>query len=281
MDKFLISILAVLFSVCSFAQDGNQTPYKLKGVIELGSAGYNAFVIQLDSKKNWKLKQAKYGQSYILEGTEKCVISQKLESYILEMQQTGVRPENIHFVVSSGAKKQKATLEIVNELRAMNYVVNVVSAKKEGKLAFKAVVPDYQKDKTMMIDVGSSNTKISWYEAGEIKSVSTYGSKYYKDQIADQEVLKDLKKISNLLPKNHSKTAYLVGGMPYKYAFQSREDSERYTTLDSLESYYPKDEKERCGALILKELRDATKIEEFIFDWDSNFSIGFLLELPY
>ena len=198
-----------------------------------------------------------------------------------DLKQDGVSDANIHFVVSSGAYKQKVTGPIIEDLRKLGYTVNVVTSEKEGQLAFKSVVPDSQKDKTMIIDVGSSNTKISWASKGEIISISTYGSKFFKSEEEYSIVIKNLKAVASRIPSSKTETVYLIGGMPYKYAKQSRKGDERYTQLAPIETYIPQSEKERCGAIILRELRDAAQIKQYVFDWDSNFSIGFLLELPY
>lgn len=274
-------LVLFIFSIQSAISQVDESAYKLKGVIELGSSGFNSFIIKLDKNKNWELVKSQFGKSYLMESTSKNSIIEGLKEYINEIYETGVNAADIHFVVSSGAIRQKTTGSIISEIQELAYTVNMVSAEKEGQLAFKSVIPDSQKNKTMVIDVGSTNTKISWFENNEIVSISTYGSKFYKSNIDDSVVYKDLREVASKMPKSKNKTVYLIGGMPYKLAKQTREGSERYTKLAPLESYAPKDEKERCGSLILKELRDIGKIEEYVFDWDSNFSIGFLLELAY
>jgi hypothetical protein len=44
--------------------------------------------------------------------------------------------------------------------------------------------------------------------------------------------------------------------------------------------YKPEDAKDKAGLNIYKAIADATDCKTFVFDWDANFSIGFLLELP-
>lgn len=277
----LCALIALLSSEETYSQ-GRKSTNKIKGVVELGSEGFNSFIIRLDKDKNWKLVKSQFGKSYLIENaSSNTQITEGLINYIAEISEAGVNSYDIHFVVSSGAASQYSTAKIISIIEKMGYIVNMVSAEKEGQLAFRSVVPDSRKNETLVIDVGSSNTKISWLEKKEIISISTHGSKYFKNNISDTIVCKDLNEIASMMPESRTKSVYLIGGMPYKYAKQTRHESERYTKLDPIVSYTPKDEKERCGALILKKLQDAGRIEEYIFDWDSNFAIGFLLELPY
>jgi hypothetical protein len=281
-SKFSIVFSLLIFVHFLASSQSDFEIAKTKGVIELGSDGFNSFVINVDENKNWELVKSQFGKSYLMESTSSnASIIEGLTNYVREIYEVGVDPDDIHFVVSSGAANQNTTASIVSSIEKIGYVVNVVSSEKEGQLAFKSVIPDSQKNETMVIDVGSSNTKISWLELNEIVSISTYGSKYFKNNISDTIVCKALKDVAIKMPKNRTKLVYLIGGMPYKYAKQTRQETERYTKLAPLETYTPMDEKERCGALILKKLQDVGQIEEYIFDWDSNFAIGFLLELPY
>ncbi|MFK7954334.1 MAG: hypothetical protein AB8B73_15895 [Ekhidna sp.] len=265
----------------SYSQEETNA-FKLKGVIELGASGFNSFIISMDKEKNWKLIKSQYGKSYTLDGIATTYTTKVgLKNYMNDLKEDGVADEDIHFVVSSGAYQQEITGPIINNLKEMDFRVNIVDSEEEGQLAFKSVVPDSQRNSTMMIDVGSSNTKISWTSEGKIVSISTYGSRFFKSDEADSIVLKNLKKTAAKIPESKTETVYLIGGMPYKYAKQTRQGNERYTKLRQIETYTPQSEKERCGSIILKELRDTAGIQEYIFDWDSNFSIGFLLELPF
>lgn len=279
-----ISFLVIAFSTLTQAKINVQNDaQKIKGVIELGSEGFNSFIIKMDKEKNWELVKSQFGKSYTLDGIATTyIISEGLRNYMNELEQDGVSNDNIHFVVSSGAYKQEVTGPIIANLKKMGFTVNVVSSEMEGQLAFRSVVPDSRKGECLVIDIGSSNTKISWMENNRIVSVSTFGSKYFKENISDEQVTTNLlNEIGPKLPKDRMSKVYLIGGMPYKFAKQTRVGNERYTTLAPLNSYTIKDEKERCGKMILEKLQSAGQIKEFVFDWDSNFSIGFLLEQPF
>ncbi|MCR9253043.1 MAG: hypothetical protein NXI20_21705, partial [bacterium] len=66
---------------------------------------------------------------------------------------------------------------------------------------------------------------------------------------------------------------------PFRLARDIRNGSERYTLLKNAAGYsYPDDKQMTSGLNIYKAISDATKSEHYIFDWESNFSIGFLLD---
>ena len=83
------------------------------------------------------------------------------------------------------------------------------------------------------------------------------------------------------MDKKYTGKAYVIGGVPYKLAKQSRTGKERYTTLSKLESYKPKNEKEAGGLKILQGIYEGCGTPDMIFDWDANFTIGFLIKMPY
>lgn len=279
----IVCLMMLTFGQVSLGQSQTtKIKGKMKGVVELGSDGFNSFIITVDKDKNWVLEKAEYGNSNVLEGdaTEATVLS-GLKTYIKEFVDFGVPSNEIHFVASSGALIMKTTDAILKALKTLGYVVNEVSPEAEGKLAFVCVMPNSEKNSAYVIDVGAGNSKVSWLDGDEIITKSTYGAKYYIGFVEDDKAYSAAKKISMDIPKNFAKKAYVIGGIPYKFAKQTRKDKERYTKLASLEKFKPKNEKEKGGQTILRGLRDGSGAEEFVFDWDSNFTIGFLLQLPY
>lgn len=282
--NLMIACLTILMT-CQVSLGQNQAKKiegKMKGVVELGSDGFNSFIITVDKNKNWKLEKAEYGNSNVLEGAaSESTVLLGLKTYIKGFVDFGVPSNEIHFVASSGALIMKSTIQILKGLKTLGYVVNEVTPGEEGKLAFVCVMPNSEKNSAYVIDVGAGNTKVSWMQNDEIITKSSYGSKYYLEFVEDEEAYSKLKEVGTGIPKNFSKKAYVIGGVPYKLAKQTRQNKERYTVLSKLELYEPKNEKQRGGLNILKALKDGTGSEQFIFDWDSNFTIGFLLQLPY
>lgn len=254
---------------------------KLKGVVELGSTGFNSFVINIDKQKNWKLEKADFGTSLVYEklATDQD-IKDGLKKYIADMLAFGVSPREIHFVVSSGAQKVDITNKIMGYLKNMGYVVNTVTPEKEGQLGYTSVMPQgYEKD-AFVVDIGSGNTKIAWMENGALKSLETYGSKYFQNNITDDVAYSASRGKAAQVPPSLRKTCFIIGGVPFELAKQVRNEKERFTILNAPDKYAPKDARGKSGINIYKAIADATDCQQFVFDWDANFTIGFLLGLP-
>jgi hypothetical protein len=251
---------------------------KLKGVVEMGASGFNSFIIKQDADKNWHLEKSEFGNSLVTENmTTPEDIRSGLKKYIGTMLDFGVGPKDIHFVVSSGAAKADVTQKITKELKALNYFVNTVTAEQEGTYALQSVLPPVYEDRAFVVDIGSGNTKISWKENGQIKSLESYGSKYFQNGLSDQKVYDEVLVKAKQIPESHRKTCFIIGGVPFKLAKEIRNGKERYTVLKAPGDYKLDDAKDKAGANIYKAIAEATNCQQFVFDWDANFTIGFLL----
>ncbi|GAB3513710.1 hypothetical protein GCM10027341_56060 [Spirosoma knui] len=253
---------------------------KLKGVVELGASGFNSFIIRIDDQKNWKLEKAEFGNSLVLENmaTDEDVRS-GLKSYIGKMLDFGVSGRDIHFVVSSGAVKAEGTQKIIKALKSLNYFVNTVTAEQEGSLALRSVLPADYADNSFVVDIGSGNTKISWKEGGSTKALETYGAKYYQNGTSDETVISEVTAKAKQVPSNHRKTCFIIGGVPFELAKEVRNGKERYTVLNAPSAYKLENAKSKAGLTVYKAIAEATGCDQFVFDWDANFTIGYLLTL--
>lgn len=253
---------------------------KLKGVVELGATGFNSFIVRIDGSKNWKLEKAEYGASLVYEKlASDDDIKQGLKRYIADMLAFGVSPSEIHFVISSGAKKVEITGKIIDALKSMKYVVNEVTPEKEGQLALKSAMPSAYAGNAFVVDIGSGNTKISWLKNGQITAFEAPGAKYFQNNMGDDAVYHQVKGIGANIPESLRGTCFIIGGVPYELAKQTRNGKERYTVLKSPAGYTAEGEKQRAGLNIYRAIADATGCRQFVFDWDANFTIGFLLGL--
>lgn len=253
---------------------------KLRGVVEVGATGFNSFVINMDNQKRWEIVSKDFGESLAYEGlatTED--IRAGLKKYLAQMFEKGVSKTDMHFVISSGAQKEPKTALISNELKKMGYVVNLVTPEQEGKLAFKATVPPSFQDNSFLVDIGSGNTKISWQEGTNLKAVELPGAKYYEKGTSNDAVYNEVKGQAAKVPEGKRNVGFILGGVPFTLAKQTRNGEERYTVLNAANTYKVTDKKTEAGLNIYKGLVDATKCDTFVFDWDANFTIGFLLGL--
>jgi hypothetical protein len=252
----------------------------LRGVVEVGATGFNSFVINMDRQKRWEIVSKDFGESLAYEGlatTED--IRAGLKKYLAAMFDKGVANRNMHFVISSGAQKVPKTSSISNELKKMGYVVNNVTAEQEGKMGFSATVPPAFADNSFLVDIGSGNTKISWQENGRLQSIELPGAKYYEKGTADEQVYNQVKTLAAKIPANKRNVGFILGGVPFTLAKQHRKGEERYTVLKAPEIYKAADKKMASGLTIYRGLAEATGTDTFVFDWDANFTIGFLLSL--
>ena len=254
---------------------------RLRGVVELGASGFNSFIVRTDAQHNWKLDKAEFGNSLVMENmaTDEDVRT-GLKAYIAKMLDYGVAGRDIHFVVSSGALKAAGTQKIIKQLAALKYVVNTVTPEKEGVLGLRSVLPPAYASKAFVVDIGSGNTKISWLADGAPKSVETYGAKYFENNTDEATVAADVKAKANQVPAGLRQTCFIIGGIPFEMAKKVRNGKERYTVLDAASAYQLDNAKGKAGLNIYRSVAEATGCKQFVFDWDANFTIGYLLTLP-
>jgi hypothetical protein len=254
---------------------------KLKGVVELGASGFNSFIIKMDAQKRWKLEKSEFGNSLVMENmASDDDIRTGLKKYIAGMLDYGVGGKDIHFVVSSGAVKAESTIKITRVLKALGYFVNTVTAEQEGIYGLKCVLPQSYDSQAFVVDIGSGNTKISWNESGKLKSEESFGAKYFQNKTEDNVVYDEVKTKAMKIPEANRKTCFIIGGVPFEMAKKVRQGKERYTVLKAPDGYQFEKAKDKAGLNIYKAVADATGCREFVFDWDANFTIGFLLGLP-
>ena len=263
----------------------NYTPEKpvdgeYKGVVEVGASGFNSFVVNIDKEKRWEIISKDFGKSFVYEGMANTAdIRTGLKDYIGAMFDKGVKSKNIHFVISSGAQKEPKTAVISSELKKMGYVVNLVTAEQEGKLALKCVLPKAYYDNSFVVDIGSGNTKISWMKGDVQAAEEAPGAKYYEKDMKDDAVYAMVKSKAEKIPAANRDICFIIGGVPFELAKQTRDGEERFTVLNDPDKYSTDKIKVKSGVNIYKAIKDATNCDTFVFDWDANFTIGFLLSI--
>lgn len=256
----------------------NGTKY---GVIEVGASGFNSFVVNIDKSKNWELISKEFGESLAYEGFMTSQdVQLGLKTYLSNIFRKGVAGRNVHFVVSSGALKNPKTTIIIDGIAKMGYVVNKVTANQEGKFALRAAQPKAYRDNSFVVDMGSGNTKVSWYEGTNLKSVELPGAKYYQNGKTDDEVYKEIWDATSKVPASKREYCFIIGGVPYELAKQVKAGDERHTQLSNPEEYSSGDDiKVKSGLNIYNAIYSASGCTQFVFDWDANFTIGFLMTL--
>lgn len=253
---------------------------KLKGVVELGASGFNSFIVKMDNRRNWHLEKSEFGASLVMENmTDENEVKQVLKGYIAKMLDYGVGGTDIHFMVSSGAMKADVTPRIVRALKSLGYVVNTVTPEREGSLGLRALLPAEYASKAFVVDIGSANTKISWLEDGQVVSREVVGAKYYEKGMSDEAAAEAVQVAAKQVPAALRQTCFIIGGSPYEMAKKVRQGQARYSVLAAPASYHFDTAKGKSGVVIYQALAEATGCKQFVFDADSNFTIGYLLTL--
>lgn len=270
------SALKIFDYVPELPKDGIQM-----GSIILGSTGFDAFRIEVDSARNWKLLEAQYGKSRVYENEAAMAdIRLGVEAYVQSFLDSGVERSNIHFLVSSSAKENDKVQVVIRILSELGYEPNEISEQFEARCAFYAAVPKEYRNSAFVVDIGSGNTKVSWLEGDELQMKITYGSKYHLDNVPDSTAYHGAQEASTRIPRDCAEYAFVIGGAPFQLAKGIRIMEERYTVLKDPE-LYPEvtDQQVRNGLKLYEGIKSSTKCEQFIFDWDANFAIGYLLSL--
>lgn len=255
---------------------------RLKGVVELGASGFNLFIIRVDEKRNWKLEKSEFGNSLVMENmATEADVRHGLKTYIGQMLDFGVAGRDIHFVVSSGALMATGTQSIIKGLEAFKYKVTTVTPEREGVLGLVAALPTGYADNAFVVDMGSGNTKNAWMAGGKPHVVDTYGAKYYERSIDATAVATDVRAKAVQVPAELRKTCFIIGGVPYELAKAGRQGKEPFTVLRASETYSQlPGAKTQAGLNIYQSVAGATGCQQFVFGYDANFTIGYLLTLP-
>ena len=250
----------------------------LQGVVEIGATGFNSFVILVDSQERWEIVAKDFGTSLVYEGlatTED--LEQGIKKYLSKMFDDAVKRENIHIVISSGAQKNPLIDTIAIDLVKKGYTIDMVTPDLEAKFGFFATVPKSFRENSFFLDIGSGNTKIAWQVNGKIFTRETAGSKYYEKSIPDSIVYKEVFEQVISIPEKNRAFCFVLGGVPFQMAEQTRSLQERYTVLSTADKYEASNQRMASGLNIYNAISDATRCKFFVFDWDANFSIGYLL----
>ena len=255
---------------------------KLKGVIELGSFGFNSFVINVDLHRNWELKNAEFGVNTIYDTDDVSNIIHILKEYIRHIESFGVLNREIHFIVSSGAIKDPKVQHLVQIIKGIGYIANVATSEQEARYAFQSILPNAFRRHAFVVDIGSGNTKIAWVEGKDnINTLETVGARYLQQGITDKKAVEDVMQQASQVPQGYREICFIIGGVPYEMAKLYRKNKERYTVLRHPSKYHFDDDRKNSGVTIYKTIRETTGCERFVFDWNGNFAIGFFLSLNF
>lgn len=247
--------------------------------IEIGSAGLNYFIVNMDDQNRWSLIKSGFGESSLIQGNANVdAIFLKIESYKRDIIKAGVAKDDIYVIASSSAIEQNKIEEIRSRLGISGIKLKSVNAQQEGLYDHLVTVPKEFVDESFLVDIGSGSTKITWISKNDTISLETIGSKYYLSDIHDTTAFRTVRDILLKIPLANRNLCFLLGGIPYEFAAVTNDKIGRYTLLNQPGKYSPSSQKGKSGKIIYSAIYlDPTY--SYIFDWDANFSIGYLMSL--
>ena len=113
-----------------------------------------------------------------------------------------------------------------------------------------------------------------------LKTLELPGAKYYEKGTLDEEVYNRVKETISKIPENKRNVGFIIGGVPFTLGEPaSKRRRKIYCVKIPGKLIKPVDKKMESGLNIYKAISDGTETDTFVFDWDANFTIGFLLGL--
>ncbi len=252
----------------------------LSAAIELGSLGLNYFIVSIDISGNWMLEKSVFGRSNIIYGANN---TQALVKEILDFRNRikaeGVEESNIHIIASSSVVKIEDISKFNNELAKSGLKIRSIDPEKEAKYALKATIPKEFTEESFLVDIGSGNSKLSWIENDDTLSIEIHGSKYFLSGVQDTTVFREVRNALLEVPTKNRNLCFILGGMIYEFLKDEIQSSKKRYFVLKPPGVYPRDnEKLKAGNVIYSALYHEPTYS-YIFDSESNFSIGYLLEI--
>ncbi|MEQ6168861.1 hypothetical protein AAOE16_16805 [Ekhidna sp. MALMAid0563] len=251
---------------------------ELNAVIELGSLGLNYFIVEIDNDGCWRLERSSYGRSNFIYGVNtNAEIIANIKTFKNEIVNYGVNPKNIHLIASSSVVKSEDIPALNSQLTDVSLKIESINAADEARYALLATVPREFIDESFIVDIGSGNTKLAWVEKDDTLSVEIHGSKYFLSEVQDTTVFREVRDALLQVPEKNRNLCFMLGGMIFEFVKGEVEGSDdRYFVLDPPNEYPIDNEKLKAANVIYNALYLEPTFS-YIFDRDSNFSIGYLV----
>jgi uncharacterized membrane protein YvbJ len=238
-----------------------------KCIIEIRKAGLAAFIINIDSQKRWRLVKADFDSSLVQSDHVKDKMDISLNDYIGSIVNYGPTKNNISFIASADTQYDTKMQTIINEIMGLGYSIYRFDSETEIRWGFKSTVPERYAKSSFYVKISSDKTVIAWLEDATIRfHVATVGNANKVGELVKH------------VPTNNRGYCFIVGDVPAKMAQQHRNVNERFTVLSKPDDYNFTGKQEQIDIKTYRDIRDASGCNTFIFDWETNFVVGKLLD---
>jgi hypothetical protein len=250
----------------------------LNAVIELGALGLNYFIVEIDKEARWELKNAQYGRSNLIYGVNTTSeIITKINEFKKEIISRGVSQKDIHLLASSSVIKTEYVADLNNRLKSSNLKIKSITADLEAQYALMATIPQEFIEESFLVDIGSGNTKISWVQNTDTSSIEIHGSKYFLGDVQDTTVFREVRDAVLEVPEKNRNLCFVLGGMIYEFVKDEIDSSNKRYFILSPPDTYPMDNEKLRAAYVIYNALYLQPTYSYIFDSESNFSIGYLI----
>jgi hypothetical protein len=154
-----------------------------KGVAMLGPSGLYLYIVDTDGRNVHLVKKGLQNELVQENVVDPNDIKTGLKKYIRDMYANGVNnPANVQFITASSTANLPQVTKIISALKEMGVVITMTTPSQEGQWAFNTAVAQQYRDKSILVDITPSITRITWQVGGTTKTVvANVGSKNQSD----------------------------------------------------------------------------------------------------
>lgn len=239
-----------------------------RGVAMLGPSGLFLYVTDTDGN-TVKLVQKKLQKELVQENfVDPEAIVNGLKGYIDDMRNAGVKGNgNIQFITASSTANNPQVQKILTQLKRMGVIVTMTTSDNEGKWAFQSAVAQQYRDKSFLVDVTPSITRITWAVNGSYTTVvANVGS---KSDNSEGAATAEINKVISRIPQSSKQNCFVIWAASENIL---RQGAPAYS---SEPSYSGNDVSIVAGLNIVKAAKDSSNAQ-VIYVWEAAYPMGFL-----
>lgn len=248
---------------------------QLRAAVQITDGSMNAYIASIDRSNRWALNKADIGNTEVfghLANAED--LKKSLKAYINSLIEFGVAKTDIHFIVRDSDARKQQIPQITSMVETLGYDVVTISTQQEASDILRAGLPAKYSSEGFVLDIEKTNTVIAFAEdSSHVNGLNTYGSHYPEKGITDESLNKSVSQVAGTVPKERRQVCFVMGqgageflGAQQGDMFMKMKDPGSYGSTGG-------------GLNIYKAVYEATGCNQFIYNWESNAAVGYLLRL--